>query len=83
LSNFNAISYVGRLWSPELIPDINKFLPVAIFKMAATIPHLHLLLMSFPSLDVTSIGLDHGQRCGFGTFDWPFSSLWPNIRLLP
>jgi hypothetical protein len=24
---------------PELIPDIEKFLPVAIFKMAATIPH--------------------------------------------
>ena len=39
LSDFNDISYVGRLWCPELIPDINKFLPVAIFKMAATIPH--------------------------------------------
>jgi hypothetical protein len=30
LSDFNAISYVGRLWCPELIPDIEKFLPVAI-----------------------------------------------------
>ena len=39
LSNFNDISYVGRLWCPELIPDIEKFLPVAIFKMATTIPH--------------------------------------------
>jgi hypothetical protein len=39
LSNFNAISYVGRLWSPELIPDMEKFLPVAIFTMATTIPH--------------------------------------------
>ena len=39
LSDFNAIWYVGRLWCPELIPDIEKFLPVAIFKMAATIPH--------------------------------------------
>ena len=39
LSNFNAISYVGRLWCPELILDIEKFLPVAIFKMATTIPH--------------------------------------------
>jgi hypothetical protein len=39
LSNFNAISYVGRLWCPELIPDIEKFLPVAIYKMATTIPH--------------------------------------------
>jgi hypothetical protein len=37
--NFNAISYVGRLWCPELIPDIEKFLPVTIFKMATTIPH--------------------------------------------
>jgi hypothetical protein len=39
LSDFNDISYVGRLWYPELIPDIEKFLPVAIFKMATTIQH--------------------------------------------
>ena len=39
LSDFNAISYVGRLWCPELIPDIEKYLPVAIFKIATTIPH--------------------------------------------
>ena len=38
LSDFNDISYVGRLWCPEMIPDIETFLPVAIFKMAATIP---------------------------------------------
>jgi hypothetical protein len=25
---------VGRLWCPELIPDIEKFLPVSIFKLA-------------------------------------------------
>ena len=39
LSDFNDILYVGRLWCPELIPDIEKFLPVAIFKMATTILH--------------------------------------------
>jgi hypothetical protein len=39
LSNFNAISYVGRLWCPELIPDIEEFLPVTIFEMATTILH--------------------------------------------
>ena len=39
LFNFNDISYVGRLWCPEMIPDIEKFLPVAIFKMATTILH--------------------------------------------
>ena len=39
LSDFNDISYVGRLWCPEMIPDIEKFLPVTIFKMATTIPH--------------------------------------------
>jgi hypothetical protein len=39
LSDFNDISYVGRLCCPEMILDIVKFLPVAIFKMAATIPH--------------------------------------------
>jgi hypothetical protein len=39
LSDFNDISYVCRLWCPELIPDIEKILPVAILKMAATIPH--------------------------------------------
>ena len=38
-SDFNDISYVGRLWCPELIPDIEKFLAVAIFKMAAKIQH--------------------------------------------
>ena len=37
LSDFNDISYVSRLWCPELTPDIEKFLPVAIFKMATTI----------------------------------------------
>ena len=38
LFDFNEISYVGRLWCPELIPDIAKFLPVSIFKMVTTIP---------------------------------------------
>jgi hypothetical protein len=33
----NAISHVGRLGFPELIPDIEQFLLVAIFKMATTI----------------------------------------------
>ena len=36
-SDFNDISYVGRLWCPELIPDIEKYLPVSIFKMVTTI----------------------------------------------
>ena len=39
LSDIIKISYVGRLWCLELIPDIEKFLAVAIFKKAATIPH--------------------------------------------
>jgi hypothetical protein len=39
LSDFNDISYVGRLWCPELIPDIENFLAVALFKMATSIPH--------------------------------------------
>jgi hypothetical protein len=38
LFDFNEISYVGRLWCPELIPYIAKFLLVSIFKMATTIP---------------------------------------------
>jgi hypothetical protein len=25
LSDFNDISYVGRLWCPEMIPDMEKF----------------------------------------------------------
>jgi hypothetical protein len=40
LFDFNDILYVGRLWCPELIPDIEKFLPVAIFKMATTISQI-------------------------------------------
>ena len=39
LSDFSDISCVGRLWCPEWIPSIEKFLPFAIFKMAVTIPH--------------------------------------------
>jgi hypothetical protein len=39
LSDFNDISYGGRLWCQKLIPDIEKFLPVAIFKMATTMQH--------------------------------------------
>jgi hypothetical protein len=35
LSDIIKIWYVGRLWCP----DIEKFLPVSIFKMATTIPH--------------------------------------------
>ena len=38
LSDFNDIWYVGRLWCPKLIPEIDKFLLVAILKMATTIP---------------------------------------------
>jgi hypothetical protein len=44
LSDFNDISYVGRLWYPELIPDIEKFLPITIFKMTATIPHKFIIV---------------------------------------
>jgi hypothetical protein len=47
LSDFNDISYVGRLWCPELIPDIEKFLPVAIFKMAAKIQHSSISKVAF------------------------------------
>jgi hypothetical protein len=32
LFNFNDISYVGRLWCPVFIPDIEKFLTLTIFK---------------------------------------------------
>jgi hypothetical protein len=40
LFDLKDISYVGRLWCPEMIPDIkNFFLPVAIFTMAAPILH--------------------------------------------
>jgi hypothetical protein len=31
------ITYVGRLWWPELIPDVEKCLPVSIFKMVASL----------------------------------------------
>jgi hypothetical protein len=31
LSDFSDISHVGRLWCPEMIPDIENFLPVALF----------------------------------------------------
>jgi hypothetical protein len=40
LSDIIYIWYVGRLWCLEFIPDVEKFLAVAIFKMADTIPHM-------------------------------------------
>ena len=43
LSDFNDISYVGRLWCPKFILDIDKFLAVAIFKMATEIQHCPIL----------------------------------------
>ena len=59
-------SYLGRLWCPELIPDIEKFLPVAIFKMATTIPQkiklriCHNAKCSLKLLSVAGLG-DHIQ----------------------
>jgi hypothetical protein len=51
LSDFNDISYVGRLWCLELIPDIEKFLPVAIFKMATIMLHkFHIVWFQRPEL---------------------------------
>ena len=38
LCDIIKIWYVGRWWCPELIPDIEKFLPIIIFIMATTIP---------------------------------------------
>jgi hypothetical protein len=37
LFDFNDISCVGRLWCPELIPDIEKFLPVPIYRTNSTL----------------------------------------------
>ena len=62
LFDFNEISYVGRLWCPELIPDIAKFLPVSIFKMTTTIPQkikfriCHNAKCSFKLLSVAGLG---------------------------
>jgi hypothetical protein len=67
LSDFNAISYVGRLWCPGLIPDIEKFLPVAIFKMATTILHkfnivrFHILKMA-TGRNFSMLGINSGHH---------------------
>jgi branched-subunit amino acid transport protein AzlD len=37
--NFSMSGINSGGWCPELIPDIEKFLPITIFKMASTIPH--------------------------------------------
>jgi hypothetical protein len=38
-SDVDEIWFPSRLWCPELIADIEKFLTVPILKMATTIPH--------------------------------------------
>jgi hypothetical protein len=68
LSDFNDISYVGRLWCPELIPDIEKFLTVAIFKMAVTIPHTNSTLFDFNVLNWFPMSKN---------FYWSPFSKWP------
>jgi hypothetical protein len=34
LSDFNTISYMGRLWCPELIPDIKKISKFGLYKIS-------------------------------------------------
>ena len=53
LFDFNEISYLSRLWCPELIPDIAKFLPVSIFKLATTI------------LQKIKLRICHNAKCSF------------------
>jgi hypothetical protein len=65
LSDFNDISYVGRLWCPEMIPDIEKFLPVAIFKMATTIQHkFNIVRFQRNFIRGASMRLQHSQNFG-------------------
>ena len=79
LSDFNDISYVGRLWCPEFIPDIEKFLAVAIFKMAAKIQHC-------PISSKFDMWVDNDVLNWFPTlknfYRWPFSNLVLIIILL-
>jgi hypothetical protein len=64
LFNFNDISYVCRLWCPEMIPDIETFLPVAIFKMATTIPHkFNIVRFQRPELIPDSTGRHFQNGC--------------------
>ena len=65
LSDFNEISYAGRLWCPELIPDIEKFLPVSIFKMATT---LYRKKSSSEFVTMQSVHLNLLSVAGLGDF---------------
>jgi hypothetical protein len=65
LFDFNNISYVGRLWCPEMIPDIEIFLPVAIFR-----------LWSLPNRPQTT-GLKNKLKATFEIEQcWIFTVLW-------
>ena len=66
LSDFNDISYVGRLWCPELIPDIEKCLPVAIFKWP-------------PQYCKNSTLFDFKGSFWFIWFQWPVWETWDFI----
>ena len=73
LSDFNDISYVGRLWCPEFIPDIEKFLAVAIFKMAAKIQH-------FPISSKFEMWVDNDVPTLKNFYRSPFSKWPPQYR---
>jgi hypothetical protein len=77
LSDINDISYVGRLWCPEFIPDIEKFLLVAICKMAATIPH-KFNIVRFPT-HISNLD-DIGQCWIFAVLWWPFWK-WRSVEI--
>jgi hypothetical protein len=80
LFDFNAISYVGRLWCPELIPDIVKFLPVAIFKMVTTSHHNTVQIQHCPISTTFHMWVDYDVPNWFLTsknfYRSPFSK-WP------
>ena len=71
LSDFNEISYLSRLWCPELIPDIEQFLPIVIFKMAATIPHnFNIVRRNTSQIQHCSISTKFHMLLDYGVRNW-------------
>jgi hypothetical protein len=66
-----------EMYHQNLIPDIEKFLPIAIFKMAATILQKFNIVRYHLNLwNVVEIGVEIGQCWICAVLWWPFWKWW-------
>jgi hypothetical protein len=90
--------YVGRLWCPEMIPDIENFLSVDIFKMASqyrtnsthNLPTYEMAL-NLCGIVATILKMATGRNCSMSGINsghhylptYKILMIWDNVEFLP